>query len=297
MSATGIAVCHLVRHANGIDPLRRFLGSYRRHPAGLEHELVAILKGFPGNRVTPEVGDELASVPHRCLFAADWGYDITAYFKAASELGHAALCFMNSFSEILADDWLRKLHDAVSRPGAGAAGATGSYQGYMPGWRAMPDAELVAVRSPWKKKLLGIPLVERLNALRRRRQFPVFPNPHLRTNAFLIRRGDMLALRPHRTHTKRQAYSFESGRDSMTAQLSRLGKSVYVVGADGIAYGISDWMRSRTFWIDEQQNLMVADNQTRRYRGASAREKAAFTWHAWGAAGLDEAGALRAAAE
>jgi hypothetical protein len=136
--------------------------------------------------------------------------------------------------------------------------------------------------------LLEIPLIEEVNVLRRKLQFPPFPNPHLRTNAFMIRRRDFLALRPHRTFTKRQAYSFESGRRGLTSQLLRAGKRPYVVGRDGHAYGISDWMHSHTFWIGKQENLMVADNQTRRYQYATDREKLVLTWDAWGPEGVGE---------
>jgi hypothetical protein len=38
----------------------------------------------------------------------------------------------------------------------------------------------------------------------------------------------------------------------------------------------------------------VADNQTRRYQNGTAREKAVFTWYAWGTEGLRDAGLLGA---
>src|SRR5665213_1673531 len=43
-------VVHLVRAANGIEPFRAFLESYVRHPAGLQHELVLLFKGFSSDR-------------------------------------------------------------------------------------------------------------------------------------------------------------------------------------------------------------------------------------------------------
>ncbi len=41
-----IAVIHLVRQANGLPAFRAFLDSYRRHPAGIAHQLVLLCKGF-----------------------------------------------------------------------------------------------------------------------------------------------------------------------------------------------------------------------------------------------------------
>ena len=39
MDSNEICVIHLVRASNGIEPLKRFLTSYRSHTTGLEHDL------------------------------------------------------------------------------------------------------------------------------------------------------------------------------------------------------------------------------------------------------------------
>ena len=41
-----LALVHLVRKANGPEPFRRFLESYRAVDAGAPHDLVLLLKGF-----------------------------------------------------------------------------------------------------------------------------------------------------------------------------------------------------------------------------------------------------------
>jgi hypothetical protein len=287
-----LAVFHLVREANGPGPLARFLESYQDHPANLEHDLVFILKGFRGNRVDRGLAEQIDSVRHHRLYVTDWGYDITAYFVAAKLFECDLMCFLNSFCEILVPGWLEGLYRAMCLPDAGASSATGSYQGFNPERCSLPDAENFAARPTWKRKLLEISFIEKINVLRRKLQFPPFPNPHLRTNALMIRRRDFLALRPHHTFTKRQAYSFESGRSGLTSQLLGAGKHPYVVGRDGHAYGLSDWMHSHTFWIGKQENLMVADNQTRRYQNATDRERRVLTWDAWGPEDVRECAGL-----
>ncbi len=42
-----IAVVHLVWGPLGAGPLQEFLASYKRHPAGAEHELVVLLNNVP----------------------------------------------------------------------------------------------------------------------------------------------------------------------------------------------------------------------------------------------------------
>jgi hypothetical protein len=39
-----------------------------------------------------------------------------------------------------------------------------------------------------------------------------------------------------------------------------VGFQVLVAGNDGKCYKLEDWLRSRTFWLGEQENLLVADN-------------------------------------
>jgi hypothetical protein len=282
-----VCAVHLVRASNGIDPLARFLHSYREHTAGIDHTLLVVLKGFAQDSVPPEYEKLLGDVVHERMHVADRGFDITSYFKAAAAVSADSLCFLNSFSRILADGWLDKLHQALMRPGVGVAGATGSWQGVYRDWRIVREIGDVIGRPAWKQALLNLPLVARINLARHALSFPNFPNPHVRTNAFMIRRDTMLALHPSVTRTKSQAYRFESGKDGMTRQILRMGKTACVVGRNGRAYEIAEWKDSETFWIAKQANLLISDNQTRRYDEADARGRRAYNWFAWADAGMD----------
>lgn len=111
---------------------------------------------------------------------------------------------------------------------------------------------------------------------------PEFPNPHLRTNGFMIDRALFLAMVPPDITTKGASYLFESGPDGLTAQLQRQGKTVVVVGADGVRYAVADWPRSRTFRLGDQTNLLIDDNQTRAFAALPRSGRAAFTAMAWG---------------
>src|SRR5579859_6596538 len=188
MSKTEIGVVHLVRARNGIAPVQQFLESYAKFPAGISHELIFVMKGFPGRQLDGKLDPLLNRFPHSRIWVGDWGYDVTAYFRAARALAHPFFCFLNSFSEILAADWLQKLYRAALRPQAGVVGATGSYQGYHEDWKTMPRDGSFPIRARWKEVILKWPYAESLNAHRLRFLYPFFPNPHLRTNAFMLRR-------------------------------------------------------------------------------------------------------------
>lgn len=122
-----IAVVHLVWGPLGAAPLRAFMSSYREHPAAAEHELVVVFNDVsPQQR--PELLSELEDVQHRLLELEQPVQDLTAYARAVERLEHDHVCFMNSFSAVLADGWLAKLADGLRSPGVGLVGATGSWQ-------------------------------------------------------------------------------------------------------------------------------------------------------------------------
>jgi hypothetical protein len=287
-----IAVVHLVRKKNGVDPLKRFLASYQRCPAGAEHELVLLFKGFSGAADLAGYDSALAAVAHRPLFVPDRGLDLHAYFEAFARLEHEHFCFLNSYSRVLAPDWLAKLYRWIATEGVGLVGATGSCQRI-----ADPDAAISAPAAPdrtllrriadaWRKGSLaqhaGFALLRLARVWDPARDFPPFPNYHLRTNAFMAARSTLARVRPGPIRTKISAYRFESGNDSLTRRVRRLGLRVLVVGRDGEAYDPERWHLSNTFRQSRQENLLVADNQTDAYEAADSASRSEVSRHSWG---------------
>jgi len=283
-----LCVVHLARAANGPAPLRAFLESYRRHPAGIEHELLVVFKGFQAP-LPAEYEPLFENVSHQRHFIADRGFDIDAYFDTARAHEAKWFCFMNSYSVILADGWLAKMHRALVERDAGASGATGSWQSFFSD--ILSDMALPSAFHPgypaWNRFLLRwFPFLRTLSRLVRRgllrSKFESFPNFHLRTNAFLISREIALQIRFTTMHKKFDTYAFESGRSGLTRQILQMGKPVLVVGRDGKAYTMEEWHLSDTFWRRNQDNLLVADNQTRRYAASDLDGRAIYSTYAWG---------------
>lgn len=301
-AALRTAVVHLVRHSNGIRPFEAFMDAYERLDPGLEHELVLLFKGFPSERETEPYRARAAATAGASTPASvevsDRGVDLTAYLSAAAALNHERLCFLNSFSEPVHPGWLGLLAAALEDPGVGAAGSTGSWEsglsyhlfqiGLPSAYaRALPDRE--AARRALHQ-VAGIPYrgparhtaQVLLNLLTDASWQSRFPAPHLRTNAFLIDRALLLSLHTGDLGGKRGAYRLESGRSGLTAQLEARGRPPVVVGRDGRGYQWRDWPASETFWRAEQANLLVSDNQTRRYDAASEEQRAVMSAMAWG---------------
>jgi hypothetical protein len=266
-----IGLVHLVWAPLGPAPLREFLRSYHAHPAGVEHELIVVLNGadssFPaGEQARAALLAELTGTEHRLIALERPVLDLAAYGLAARALEHQRLCFLNSYSVILVDEWLANLARALADPEVGLAGASASWES---------QAEWI------RGKARYWPL--QLATLRGARgDYPRFPNPHVRSTAFMLGRELALDLGLEGARGKRLAYLLESGRQSITRQVQQRGLRAVVVGADGSSYDVADWPRSATFRAGGQQNLLVADNRTGDWRDASPRLRRRLSLDAWG---------------
>ncbi len=256
-----VCVVHLVWAPLGLEPLRRFARSYRARPAGHDHALLVVFNGFSGDAdALAAARAELSDVPHEALVLGRPVQDLAAYRAAVEHArGVHAVCFLNSHSEPLADGWLALLMEALAEPGVGIVGATGSH-----------ESAYSAAPRPLK------PL--------RRRQFPPFPNPHVRTNAFALERERALALDWTIGRGKSSAHQLESGWRGLTRQLLDARLEPRVVGRDGRGYAPPDWAASATYRAGGQANLLIGDNRTRQFEEADPARRAELARMAWGAA-------------
>jgi hypothetical protein len=151
----------------------------------------------------------------------------------------------------------------------GLVGATGSYES---------QAELMRGRARyWPLQLARL--------AQARRDYPRFPNPHVRTSTFMLERTLLAGMGLERATDKRAAYLLESGPRSITRLVQEQGLRAVIAGRDGLLYDVEEWAESRTFRSGEQQNLLVADNQTRDYQTASVRRRRRLAKDTWGAPG------------
>ena len=114
------------------------------------------------------------------------------------------------------------------------------------------------------------------------RRFPAFPNPHIRTNGFIVERLRLAPTQRWPVETKLDTCAFESGTDSLTAQLRRTGLSAMVVASDGKGYDVPDWSRSETFRLGTQSGLILTDNRSREFDRMSPAERIVHARITWG---------------
>jgi hypothetical protein len=298
-------VVHLVWAPLGIDALRAFAEGFRRHPPGIECELVLAMKGFASPAQAEPYLEEVVDLAPKFLFFADRGLDLGGYFAVAAQLRRDRYCFVNSYSRPLVDGWLAKLNAALDRPGVGQVGATGvwasgyswiryslglpsAYRGLMPppavARRLIRTVELrhkgverrsaVAALRAWLVSLRNLPAALFY--------YEPFPSRNLRSNAFMITHATLGELPLFVVRNKMDTYALEGSRESLTRQLERIGLTSLVVDRAGAVYGPGQWDRSRTLWQGDQEGLLVSDNQTRNYTHGDLALRQMLSVLAWG---------------
>jgi hypothetical protein len=297
-----LALVHLVRKANGPEPFRKFLESYRAIAAGADHDLVLLLKGFDSDREADETAALAEGLDSQRLYVGDEGFDVGAYFTAADRLEHARVCFLNSFTTVRSPGWLAHLVAALSLPDAGIAGATGSWASHWswlrfnlflssPYREAFPDrtwaqAQVMRLNPDTRHVLAPLWLRHFVAATIALHhfvgRFGPYPAAHVRTNGFLVERELMCSLERTPIRRKFDAFVVEGGHRSLTRQIEELGLRALLVGADGLTYDVPDWASSGVFWQRGQENVLLEDNQTRAYRDADIDLRRYYATFAWG---------------
>jgi hypothetical protein len=295
-----IGVIYLCRFAEGEEPVRRFLRTYRNHAAGVDHDLHIVFKGFEDRASFDSYRMLFDGVDINAIVIEDSGFDLGAYAQAAQLVSNRRLIFLNTFSQIRGMNWLDHFNRVLDQPGVGIVGATGSLQSnpgsyertlyrvglrifdglarYMGRRNAVVGASLpltMQSRSRWRYVFSPFYYVYLIS------KFTRYPNPHIRTNAFMLDRAQFLALKFPAFKKKEHALLFESGRWSLTRQLAACGLRAMVVGRNGQAYSADQWRASGTFWSGNQSNLLIADNRTCEYDESSPEMRSYLEHLAW----------------
>lgn len=282
-----IDLVFLARGINaGMPALQRFIASYEACPPRIEHRLRIIAKGWDADgrarveTLARRAGAEVVDQP-------DDGFDLGAYARYAATTDAPVCAFLNSHSEVLRPGWLAMMARAAEQPGIGAVGCSGSWATTF----LSPLVSFAVIRDLLARRRLRPAItharffcrVAPASWLREGRLYPMFPNRHLRTNAFLIAtalfrrfaRADALPA------TKRDSHLMECGRGGMTQWLARQGLETRVVTAHG-AFAPADWWRSGGYATPGQPGLLVGDNMTRDYAAYTIDQRRAHEVAVWG---------------
>ena len=165
-----------------IKAVERFLNSYHIHSAGKEHSLIIIAKNVPDENTYAELRKLAGLVNARIIDLPDDGLDFGAYFRVSEMLTSEYVLYIGSGIEIAEKDWLLKFYNAFEHD---------------------ESFQLVGPMGSWADT---------------REQ--VFPNYHIRTCAFMMKRELFLEYASTQDFpvTKQDTYEMEHGKNSLTIQ-------------------------------------------------------------------------------
>lgn len=254
-----------------------FFAHYKKFPPGINHRLHILCKRWAER----EMGllKELAQAHNATIVELpDDGFDWGAYIRFAQNEKSPWLCFLNTHSRPVVADWLEIMAAQARRSqDIGAVGATGSWGSSLPARLTQPSSNM---------RLL-YPAYLALDAWRyvtNFREFPQFPNPHLRSNGFLISRKVFCSFIEQRRipRNKREAHILEHGKQGLGAFLRDKGMVQLVAAKDKLGYAEHEWDSSQTFRTPGQHNLLIRDNQTDFYERSSPETQRRLELEAWG---------------
>ncbi|MBK5229642.1 MAG: glycosyltransferase family 2 protein, partial [Thermoleophilia bacterium] len=235
----------------------RFMDSYRVHPAGVDHELIVAFNGVETPEQQAEFDALIADIPHRKVFLPHPMLDLFAYRLIADQVENDYIMFLNSYCQVLVDDWLELMLKHLRHADVGAVATTGSYE---------------SMSTPAPLPLRPIRYIK----------FKRFPNPHVRPNGLMMRRETIQSLDWPPVIVKKDAWHLENGRNGISVQIVKRGLKLIVAGRDGVGYEVDRWRESETFRAGDQRNLIISDNRTDDYAQGDEAERAYLMRLAWG---------------
>ncbi|MCB1521481.1 MAG: hypothetical protein KDJ37_13015 [Hyphomicrobiaceae bacterium] len=244
-------VFYLHRRVNPLGWLQAFLESLARYPAGAPYNLVVLAKGGIADGAEAAIEDYRGSDPGglidvRMLELPDDGYDIHAYFSGAADVATRYVLFFNSYSRLLGGNWLSAYEAAIA---------------------ALPKPAMVGASAAYEALDRTTP----------------FPNRHIRSNAMMLERAYWLSLEPP-TLEKRACNRFEAGTDGISRRIERAGGGLGILTRAGKLVLPPEWPKVPVYRVDQQQELLVADNRTADFALSSYFRRRKLARLAWGTA-------------
>lgn len=229
-----------------IEVVENFIASYRKHPAGLEHSLVIIAKNCNDKYVHRKLCQLAEKNNAKVIDLPDDGWDFGAYFRVSKLLNSDYVLFLGSSVDIRSDMWLSKL--------------------FKP-FIIDSSVQLVGPMGSWGDS-----------------KRTVFPNFHIRTCAFMLKRELFLEYATTQKFpvTKDDTYELEHGENSITKFILNKGHNAVVVNNDGEIFEPQNWAFARTFRYPGESKAIIVDKHCLFYYSLDAKHREFLERAAWG---------------
>ena len=263
-------VAYLAYEPFKFEKLNKFIENYVFYNSGHEHDLLICFKGFKNSETISEWKKKIkisfiefndSNQPN--------DFDIGSFFRIAEKYKDRNIFFIGSHCLPIFNNWLKIFFNHFENKML-----LGSHSSY-----ASISSEFLSFYHHNYSKSQQLRW-----GIKHLFKFKLFPNPHVRTSAFLINAKDLLSCDFNRKKFiyKIETNYFESGRNSITNQLLKKGFKVGIVNSDNKYFSINEWKKSQTYSLDNQQKLIFSDNRTNIYFKANIDKKNIIRKNNWG---------------
>lgn len=230
-----------------LDTVKSFLNSYKKHHAGIDNSLVLIAKNWTDKSLYKELCHLAGIYKAKIIDLPDDGWDFGAYFRVAPLLDTDYVFFLGSSSNILTKNWLLYCYNAFKNDSS---------------------IQLVGPMGSYGQVLIDVN----------------FPNPHIRTCAFMIKTELFVEYAAAQKFpvTKVDTYGLEHGNNSITKFILNKGYKVVVVNSDGEIFLPDKWPLSKTFRDPYSCKSIISDRQYLTYLYADEDGKRFLEISSWG---------------
>jgi hypothetical protein len=246
----------------------KFIRNYKKYSSGINHRLLICFKNLDKIKI------EYLKLKIRKLkyiefidnlHGNDW--DFMSFYRIAKKYSDYLILFLNNQSFPVKKNWLLLMCSNFKNKRI--LGATGSYESISSrGFLRSYNENILSYIYKVIKYLI---------------YFPLFPNPHVRTTAFMMLAKDYIKYKFEKNYyTKFDSWKTESGRNSLTNFFKKKGFEILIINSDGKAYSEKYWKFSETYCYKNQSKLIISDNRTRKYENFSVKDKLIKKKIVWG---------------
>jgi len=262
-----ILVCYLMTSFDHSNSLRNFIEKYKKFPSGIDHQLLICFKKIQ-NKKLDLIRNLLKDINYiEFIDEEDFNdFDIGSYKRVANSFSSRLIFFLNGNSYPNCKNWLKLVFD-----------------NYVEKSIVGTSASNLSLLSSLKLKKIHKFFSFYFRLIKYKNNYYSFPNPHIRTNGFLINSDDFSSfIKDKYIKNKEDAWMIESGKLGLTNYFKSKGYKIYVVNSKGDKFLEKDWKLSETFNYKDQNKYIISDNQIRKYLNQSNSEKKTLQYKTWG---------------
>jgi hypothetical protein len=263
-----ILVVYLCTKYVNDDIFFKFIKNYKKYPSGIKHKLLICFKNIDKSKIK-YLKSKITKLNYDQFDDAstqnDW--DFMSFYRIAKKYKDYLIFFLNNQCYPIKKKWLWLV--TLNYKNKRVLGTSGSY-------------ESISSRGFLRNQNENI-LFYLFRVIKYLINFPLFPNPHIRTSNFMISGKDYLKYKFEQKYsTKFDSLKTESGRNSITNFFKKKGFELLIINSEGKAFSEEYWKFSETYCYKNQNKLIISDRRTRKYQNFSLKNKKEKTKIVWG---------------